>query len=90
MSVGGNRAIRKLHESRVVARLKVVRLRPCSALTDTETTELQRLFDLMADTCDGGNIILGTGLELGPEPDRLRELTERVDAMVNGVKSILG
>ena len=69
---------------------KVVRI--VGALTTTETIELRRLFDLIADTCDAAGIILGRS---GPSPisselERLRELTERVDAMIERTKSILG
>jgi hypothetical protein len=85
MSAGGIRAISKLDESRVVARPKVVRVRSRSGLTANQITELQRLFDLIADTCDASNIILVNGLEL----QRLRDLAERVDALVNGARSIL-
>jgi hypothetical protein len=62
------------------------------ALTATETTELRRLFDLMADTCDAAAIILGRSgpPPMGSEVQRLRELSERVDAMIDRTKSILG
>jgi len=86
MSTGGLRAISKLHESGVVARPKVVRVRTRSVLTASEIAELQRLFDLIADTCDAGNIVLVNGSEL----KRLRDLAERVDALLNGAKSVLG
>jgi hypothetical protein len=82
-------AIGKRHESRAAVRrsAKVVRIR--RVLSATETTELQRLFDLIADTVDAGNIILGTGSELEVELERVRELTKRVDAMVSNALSIL-
>jgi hypothetical protein len=86
MSTGGLRAVGKLHESDLAARPKVVRVRTRSSLTVSEITELQRLFDLIADTCDAGNIVLVNGSEL----KRLRDLSERVDALLNGAKSILG
>jgi hypothetical protein len=86
MSTGGLRAVSALHESGVVARPKIERVRTRSGLTATEITELQRLFDLMADTCDAGNVVLLNGSEL----KRLRDLAERVDTLLNGAKSILG
>ncbi len=86
MRTGGLRAISKLHESGVVARPKVARVRTRSVLTANEIAELQRLFDLIADTCDAGNIVLVNGSEL----KRLRDLAERVDALLNGAKSVLG
>jgi hypothetical protein len=86
MRTGGLRAVSKLHESDLVARPKVVRVRTRSGLTANEITELQRLFDLIADICDAGNVVLVNGSEL----KRLRDLAERVDALLNGAKSILG
>jgi hypothetical protein len=86
MSTGGLRAISKLHESGVVARPKIARVRTRGGLTANEIAELQRLFDLIADTCDAGNIVLVNGSEL----KRLRDLAERVDALLNGAKSVLG
>jgi hypothetical protein len=79
--------IRKLQDSRVVARrtAKLVRV-PRAALNATETSELQQLFDLIADTCDAANVVLDTGSDL----ERLKELTGRVDAMLGRTKSILG
>jgi hypothetical protein len=63
-----------------------------ASLTNAETTELRRLFDLIADTCDAAGVVLGrTGPPpIGSELERLRALTERVDAMTDRTKSILG
>ena len=62
-----------------------------SGLTGTEIAELQRLFDLIADISDAANIILDACvLDTGSEVERLKELTERVDVMVNAAKSVLG
>ncbi|MGA2562588.1 MAG: hypothetical protein ABSF96_03415 [Steroidobacteraceae bacterium] len=73
------RAIRKLDESRVAARPRVMLVPTRSGLTATEIAELQRLFDLIADISDAANVILSTGpLDTGWEMDRLRELSERV------------
>jgi hypothetical protein len=82
----------KLQETAVVApRAAVARrtakpVRVARSLDATETIELQRLFDLIADTCDAAGTVLDTGSDL----ERLRELTGRVDAMVGRTKSILG
>jgi len=62
------------------------------SLTLNAATELRRLFDLVADTCDAAGEILGRA---GPPPkgtelDRLREVTVRVDTMVDRIKAILG
>lgn len=63
-----------------------------ASLTNSETTELRRLFDLVADTCDVAGMVLGRA---GPPPigsnmGRLRELSDRIDAMAERIKSILG
>jgi hypothetical protein len=67
-------------------------IRTGGAITPTQTTELRRLFDLAADTCDAAGQILGRA---GPPPvgadlERLRELNERIDAVVDRIKAILG
>jgi hypothetical protein len=60
-------------------------------ITNAETTELRRLFDQVADTCDVASQVLGKSgpPPMGPELDRLRELSARADAMVERLKSIL-
>jgi hypothetical protein len=61
-------------------------------LSPTETTELRRLFDLVADTCDAAGTVLGRAgpPPLAPELQRLRELNERVAAAVERISAILG
>lgn len=63
-----------------------------TALTSTESIELRRLFDLVADTCDAGAVALGTpGTPMqGSELQRLIELNVRVKAMVDRIGAILG
>jgi hypothetical protein len=77
--------IRKL-ENPVVARRSAKLVRVTRTLNAVETNELQRLFDVIADTCDAANMLLG--VDSGPE--RLRQLTERIAAMIDRTKSILG
>ena len=61
------------------------------ALTATETIELRRLFDVTADTCDlAGEILRGPASARGSDLERLRLLTVRIDAMIDGIKAILG
>jgi hypothetical protein len=67
-------------------------IRTGKALTPTETTELRRLFDLAANTCDAAGQVLGRA---GPPPvgadlERLAELNERIDTLVDRIKAILG
>jgi hypothetical protein len=60
-------------------------------LTATATTELHRLFDLIADTSDAASEILKRAGRppAGPDVERLRDIAARVDAMVDRVKAIL-
>jgi hypothetical protein len=69
---------------------KMVRIgRP--TLTPTETTELRRLFDLVADTCDAaGQLLAKAGAPpLSAELQRLRDLRARAEEMVESIKAIL-
>ena len=60
-------------------------------ITGTAITEVRRLLELVADTCDAAGQIAG---RTGPAPidselDRLREVTTRIDAMVDRIRAIL-
>jgi hypothetical protein len=77
--------IRQLQEGPAAARRTPKLLPVARPLNATETIELQRLFDLIADTCDAAGAVLDTGSDL----ERLRELTVRVDTMVIRARSIL-
>ena len=60
-------------------------------LTFTAITEIRRLFELVADTCDAAGEIAGRAgpAPIGSELDRLREVTARIDALVTRITAIL-
>jgi hypothetical protein len=62
-------------------------------LSATETSELRRLFDLVADTCDAAVEVLVLGKAgsppIGAEFERLRALNDRADTMIDRIKAIL-
>ncbi len=60
-------------------------------LTHAAINEVRRLLDQVADTCDAAGVIAGRA---GPPPApeqlaRLRELSARIDAMVDRLKKVL-
>ena len=62
-----------------------------AVLTAIEATELRRLFDVTAETCDlAGEVLRRAASAKGLELERLRLLTIRIDAMIDGIKAILG
>lgn len=68
-----------------MARRTAKMVRVAKPLDAAETAELQRLFDLIADTCDAATMVLDSGSDL----ERLRGLAGCVEAMVGRAKSIL-
>jgi hypothetical protein len=78
--------IRKLQEAADTPRRATKLVSVSRTLNAAEALELQRLFDLIADTCDAASVVLNTGSDL----ERLRGLAGSVDAMVGRTKSILG
>jgi hypothetical protein len=64
-----------------------------ASLTLAETSELRRLYDQVADTCDVAAHALGSDEDLVPtisELERVKGLNERVGAMLDRIRTILG
>jgi hypothetical protein len=61
------------------------------ALTPSETIEIRRLFDLVADTCDAASELLAKAgpSPVGPDLLLLRNLRARAEAMLETLKTVL-
>jgi hypothetical protein len=64
-----------------------------ASLTLAETSELRRLYDQVADICDAAGQAMGGDEDPVPtmsELQQIKGLNDRVDAMIERIRAILG